>query len=240
MIPIRTAVRNAFNDEERQIAILLLRVIDAPNKYNEIIRDAIGIIFKFIFDSSYQSKLKIIVKVLVDNGFIDDSSIISAVKEEFNQKINNFFSLEHTSNKLKHRSSEIINFSYESPQNPIEKIMAKMVVKDTLAFTLSNLIAINITNYLTKASVLGNSIGRVFLFGSIYGTIERMSMASNELRRKHPILHAKLREANLDMLYYFIQSYTDPILDLVSLSDNKFVLDNLYSNLTNSLKGISK
>lgn len=118
--------------------------------------------------------------------------------------------------------------------------MAKMVVKDTLAFTISNLIAINIINDLTKASVLGKSIGRVFLFGRIYGTIERMSMASNELRRKHPILHAKLREANLDMLYYFIQSYTDPILDLVAISDNKFVLDNLYSALANSLKGISK
>lgn len=240
LIPIRTAVRNAFNDEERQIVILLLRVLDAPSKYNDIMREAIVIIFKFIFDNSSQSKLKVIIKALVDNGLIDDLSIISAVKEEFKQKINDFFSLEHSYNKLKQHSSEFINFSYESPSSPLEKIMAKMVIKDTLTYAISNIIALNIINDLTKASVLGKSIGRVFLFGSVYGTIERMSMASNELRRKHPFLHAKLRELNLDMLYYFIQSYTDPMLDLITLSDDKFVLDNIYSNLNNALKGGGK
>lgn len=237
LIPLRIAVRNALFDEEKQIVIILLRIIDAPSKYNEVLREAIIIIFKFIFDSSSRAKLKIITKALVDNGLIDDTSIVLAIKKEFNKKVNDFFSLEHSLNNLQHHTSRIINFSYESPENPLEKLLAKMVVKDTITYVISNIIAINVINDLTKASVLGKSVGRVFLFGSIYGTIERMSLASNELKRKHPILHAKLRAENLDMLYYFIQSYCDKILDLIYLSDDKFVLDNLYNELNNMIKG---
>ncbi|MEX0423208.1 hypothetical protein KDV38_05640 [Providencia rettgeri] len=240
LIPLRTALKNNFDDEEKQIVILLLRLIDSPRKYRETLLEALIVIFKYIFDNSSREKLKVIIKVMIDNNLIDSSEIISALKDEFQQKFNDFFSMEKTYQKAQQHVSGIINFSYESPSNTLDKILAKMVVKDTLAYTIANIIAINIINDLAKASALGKFISRVFLFGSIYGTIERMSMASRELMIKHPIIYAKLREQNLDMFYYFFKSYCDPILDLAFLSDDKFVIDNLYMAFNNAIKGISE
>ncbi|MEY1578591.1 hypothetical protein AB7Z98_06960 [Providencia manganoxydans] len=231
LIPLRTALRQTMNDEELQIVIILYRVLSSPFKYYEVIFDLVSTIFDSIIAISSNEKIEVILQALVENGLIDDVTIAQQLKNYFRDKFS--FSMSGFIHSVTNINPYL---NYESPQNVLERFAAKILVKDALVYTLSNLIAIIILNNLSKAAVIRGSIGLPTLAISGYGMIEKMSISSRKLYRTHPVIYSKLREKNINMLYYFAEPLLSKILTLVSSSDSKLVLDNLYLSFDELIK----
>ncbi|MEQ5037912.1 hypothetical protein ABN115_02665 [Providencia rettgeri] len=223
LIPLRTALRQTMNEEELQILIILYRIVTSPFKYHDVISDLVSTIFNSIIDISSNEKLEVILKALVDNGLIEDKTISQEIKNYFRTKLHSSLS-----GFINNSTNFSPYFNYQSPQNILERFSAKILVKDILVYTLSNLIAIIILNNLSKAAVIRGSLGTPILVLSGYGIVEKMSASSRKLYRLHPIVFNKLKEKNINMLYYFAEPFFEKILNLVSSGDNKLVLDNLY------------
>jgi hypothetical protein len=83
-----------------------------------------------------------------------------------------------------------------------------------------------ITRKLVEAAIIRAAAQRIAKFGIglivsgvlLQGLLERASNAANRLRVSYPIVYQKIRNENLDMLYFIVEDFVVPYLEAAKLA----------------------
>lgn len=100
-----------------------------------------------------------------------------------------------------------------------------MTTRIATQFALVNIISKKLTSQIAT-KVIARSLTRVgvgFTVSAliVQGVLENASASSQRLRRQHPQIYSKLREKDLDMIYFMIEEPMSDIMELLKFKNKK-------------------